>query len=493
MYGRFRIDAPSAVLAAAFAVLPLVPAAGHEHAAGEEPAAADEIVTRAGDRLTGRILAVGCDGLDVSYLNGQRLRVPLDAVATATTTTSVPVPLQTGDRISGRLSIQAGTVRIDSPVLGVVTLQGSSLARLPVSGSKGGVACTATAAVASRKAAPAITGDKGLAAVTGTGTGTDAAMIGQAEPSLPAPSAPAATTAASSAVAAGGEPAAEASAGPDAAAEAKPLQFLRADAVLLQPYKLEGDLVLSYLRNDQTVQNDKVASIIPAIRFGLIEDMEGFVQLPYSWGRRELNTFNGVERNDADGIGDLRFGLKYSLVPQSATFPNIIGSLSASAPTGETPYLKPPPGAPATGLARDIRDPFAVQLGSGHWSISPGLTAIKSFDPLILFAGVNYTHFFPEEYYGVDVEPGDLYDVNGGLGFAVNDSGTISGQVFAGYQEEWVFNGTHVAETSVSPISLRLAYTHILSPRNLIEPSVLFGLSGDATDALLSLAYSHSF
>ena len=437
------------------------------------PAAADEIVTGSGDRLTGRVLAIGCDGLDVNYLNDQRIRVPLETVASATTTTSVPVPLQTGDRVTGSLSIHAGSVRIDLPVLGVVTLQGSSLARLPVSGSGGGKSggsknrgpcAPAPAVVPSGKAERATAGDTTLAAVAARGTG--AAMIAQAEPSLPTPNAAAPSTASSPAAMPAGDTAAGAAAGPDAEVEEKPLQFLRADAVLLQPYKLEGDLVVSYLRNDQTVQNDKVASIIPAIRFGLIDDMEGFVQLPYSWGRREINTFSGVERSDADGIGDLRFGLKYSLVPQSAAYPNIIASLSAAAPTGEAPYLKPPAGAPATGLSRDIRDPFSVQLGTGHWSVSPGLTAIKSFDPLILFAGVNYTHFFPEEYFGVNIEPGDLYDVNAGLGFAVNDSGTISGQVFAGYQQEWVFDGTHVAETSASPISLRLAYTHILSPRN---------------------------
>ncbi|MFO1127917.1 MAG: transporter [Rhodospirillales bacterium] len=488
-------------------------------ALGLGPAAADEITTRAGDRLTGRIVAIGCDGLDVEYLSGQRLRIPLDVVATATTASALTVSLQGGDRVTGRLVVDPAAVRIDSPVLGIVAVPGEVLARLPRGHTPKSSSCPSArqgpplpepGPAAHPTADRAVASDRTLATVRGTGTAPTAAFAIAAAPAEPEPaaSAPAAAVTGSAAeapavpetlppaespAAAQTAPAAGAPAEAETEAEGEPLQFLRADAVLLQPYKLEADLALAYLHNNQTIQNDKVASVTAALRFGLIQGMEGFALVPYAWGRREINTFNGVDENNANGIGDVRFGVKYSLVPQSLAFPNIIASLSASAPTGDPPYLKPPPGASADALSRDIRDPFAVQLGTGHWSISPGLTAIKSFDPLILFASANYTHYFPEEFYGVNVEPGDLYDVNAGLGFAVNDSGTISGQVFAGYQEEWVFDGTHVAETSSSPISLRFAYTHILSARSLIEPSVLFGLTGDANDALLSLAYSHNF
>jgi hypothetical protein len=473
-----------------------------------DPTQADEIVSANGDRLTGRILAIGCDGLDFAYVNNQRLRIPLAALTKAETADNVTLPMRGADHITGVLAIEGGMVRIRSTAFGSVLLRPADLPPLPLSPSPGksqepgqprsqGAPCPGSDTALGRGPVQglgnrAVEGAK-LTAISGTGaqgstTDQPAQQAAAAPNGVPSPM-QAAAPAASADAASPSDPSASAEPAP----EEEPLQFLRTEAVLLQPYKLEGDLLVSYLRNNQTVQNDKVASVTAAVRFGLIKNMEGFVQLPYSWGQREINTFNGVERNNVNGIGDVRFGLKYSLIPQSATLPNIIANLSASAPTGQEPYLKPPPDAPATLLSRDIRDPLSVQLGTGHWSMTGGLTAIKSFDPLILFGSVSYTHYFPEEYFGVNIEPGDLYDVNAGLGFAVNDSGTISGQVFAGYQEEWTFNGTHVAETRTSPISLRLAYTHILSPRDLIEPSVLFGLTGDANDALLGLSYSHNF
>jgi hypothetical protein len=43
------------------------------------------------------------------------------------------------------------------------------------------------------------------------------------------------------------------------------------------------------------------------------------------------------------------------------------------------------------------------------------------------------------------------------------------------------------------PINLKLSYTHILSPFDLIQPSITFGVTRDATDAVVSLDYIHRF
>lgn len=474
---------------------------------------ADSLVTEAGDRLSGRVVSVGCDGIAFAWRDGRRLLVPLAAIARAETTAPRPIELAGGERLVGTLAVADGRLSLTSPLLGRIGLQPADL---PPVGGDGSGRCPPPRLPAPPPGsshaleAPEATADGRLAAASGRGAASAAAATppaadpgSAADPAVSASATPAATvsTAGGEAAASAAGEAAPPAAREDAAAavapppesEAEPLQFLRTEAVLLAPTKIEADLVLAYLRNNQAVQNDKIVAITPALRFGLIRNLEGFVQMPYSWGRREIDTFSGTEHQNVDGIGDVRFGLKYSVLPQSPATPNIVLALSSSAPTGQAPYLKPPADAPATELSRDLRDPFSIQLGSGHWSLTGGVTAIKSFDPLILFATASYTHFWPATYYGVDIEPGDLWDVNAGVGFAINDTGTLSTQLFAGYQEEWVFDGTHLAETSTSPISLRLAYTHILTPRDLIEPSVLFGLTDDTNDALIALAYSHSF
>lgn len=459
--------------------------------ASKSQAFADSIATRDGDLLTGRILAVGCDGVDFVYRDDQRLLIPLRAIAGADSRMAVSVVLTDGDRLNGLLAIRGDAISISSALFGRVTVKARDLAAQTQQSGKDS-RCVQTSAEMPQVSTTdlgKLAGTGGEALVGNLSSPSAESISAESTPGAAPPTLPPPTNPASADV----HLADPASPTTRADEDGEPLQFLRAEAVLLPPLKLEGDLVLSYLRNNESVQNDKVVSVVPALRFGLLKNMEGFVQMPYSWGRREINTFDGVERNDVDGIGDVRFGLKYSVIPQSATMPNVVAAISASAPTGDSPYLKPPPGAPSNELSRDLRDPFTVQLGTGHWSVSSGITAIKAFDPLILFATANYTHFFPANYHGVRIEPGDFWDVNAGLGFAVNDTGTLSSQVFAGYQEDWEFEGTHVAETSSSPISLRFAYTHILSSRDLVEPSVLFGLTGDANDALVSLGYSHTF
>jgi hypothetical protein len=267
------------------------------------------------------------------------------------------------------------------------------------------------------------------------------------------------------------------------------LRFLRSEAVLLPPRKVESDLALVYFHNKASLQDDTAFTLTTTGRFGIINGLEGYVQLPVSWNERKVQTFGGELKTDNEGVGDVGFGLKYSVVPESRSVPNVIASLSASAPTGISPYVRPFPGA----VGRDIRDPLSRPLGTGHWAVTGGVAAVNSFDPLVFFSGVNYTHFFEKTYYGVKVQPGDLYDLNAGLGFAVSETDTISSQVFADYQQEWSFNNKAISASSNQPISLRLALTHILSPRDLIEPSVLFGLTRDANDAAVSLGYSHQF
>lgn len=437
---------------------------------------ADQLSTVGGDTLTGRVVSVECAQLNFEFRNEQELHIPIAGILFAASQSPVEVVLSNGDRLTGRLLIQSGEIVVTSPLLGVIKL---SIADLQTSRR-----CSTI--VPAEEVGSAMIGDVnhsiGLADIRGRGQKDDESGDVAPNASTPESNSRSEPTAPSNSQTSGSNE-----------DESEPYQFLRTEAVLLQPLRLEADLLLSYLRNGGTFQDDKVASILPSLRFGLLPNLEGFVQASYLWGERDVSTFVGQQKNETNGLGDTRFGLKYSLLPQTETMPNIVVDVSASAPTGQSPYIKPPPEANLNNLQVDNRDPLAIQLGLGHWSVSGGVTAIKSFDPLILFAGGSYTYYFPKKYYGIEVKPGALYSLQAGLGFAVNDTGTISSQLFAGYQNEWVFDGTHVSQTSASPVSLRFAYTHILGVNDLIEPSVLFGLTDDATDVVIGLAYSHTF
>jgi hypothetical protein len=191
------------------------------------------------------------------------------------------------------------------------------------------------------------------------------------------------------------------------------------------------------------------------------------------------------------GIGDLRFGVKYNLIQESQGIPVVVVGASSAAPTGHHPYA--PPSSVSALVQSDIRDPIDIQIGTGHWQLIGSMTALKSNDPLVLYATINYTHFIPASYYGVEIVPGDIWELNSGFGFAVNDTATISAQVFIDYVEKWTFNNRSAPQTGITPINLKLSYTHILSPFDLIQPSITFGVTRDATDAVVSLDYIHRF
>jgi hypothetical protein len=125
--------------------------------------------------------------------------------------------------------------------------------------------------------------------------------------------------------------------------------------------------------------------------------------------------------------------------------------------------------------------------------VTASLTALKSYDPLILFGSINYSKWLPQKFFGTLVDPGDVWEVNSGIGFSVNDTDTLSGQLFIDYADRWKFSGNPITQTGITPINLKIGYTHILSPSDLINPSVIFGLTRDANDAVVMLDWIHRF
>jgi hypothetical protein len=258
----------------------------------------------------------------------------------------------------------------------------------------------------------------------------------------------------------------------------------------VQPGKVEGDFSLFYLHTNQLLGNEKVVGFSSTARVGITRDLEGFIALPLVWGQRQTTVLTSVISNELEGVGDLRFGLKYRTIKEGPGIPDVVIGASALAPTGRPPYLAPTPGAIARG---DTRDPLNIQIGTGHWVLIGSATAFKSNDPLVLYTTLNYTHFIPTTYFGVHVAPGDIWEINSGFGFSVNDTNTLSAQLFIDYEEKWQFNRVPVSQTGITPITLKLSYIHVLSPNDLIQPSVLFGLTRDATDAVVQLDYVHRF
>lgn len=400
-------------------------------------AVADEICLKNGDRISGRLVSLSASQCEFETPYQATLRVDRSSIVRLQTSEPVVVDLTSGERLVGIIvSPEDGILSTQSDVLGTLTFKLEQIARI---------------------AQP----DKSLALASepldmrGKGTNSE---TGQAAP----PQTAVAT-----------EPLGE-----------KPEEdirqfFLRQSAVLLKPGEMEFEVAFNYLRDEEQIFDIKLRErtfLFPlSLRVGLVNRAEGFVSLPVTYAHQELVHGEGAQRTDQFGIGDVAAGLKYQLIRESEEWPDVVASLGFSAPTGDDPY------------------DHVVPTGNGHWSFSSGLTLIKSFDPAVLFGGIDYAHQFSRRFSIGAVQPGETIGYNFGLGFALNENLTLSGQLLGGFQTDWEVNGDSTASLSSEPIFLRWGLTHRLAKDKYLEPFVTFGLNDDARDAIVGISFVDRF
>ncbi|MGR0481107.1 MAG: transporter [Candidatus Electronema sp. V4] len=252
--------------------------------------------------------------------------------------------------------------------------------------------------------------------------------------------------------------------------------FLRESAVLLKPGEKEVDVALSYTRDEYANMRSRQWSIPLSLRFGLTTKLEGTVELPLGWSQREVLAADSVSKNDAAGIGDIGAGLKYIFKQQDKEWPDIIGSFSFNAPTGD--------GASPI----DSND---ISVSSGYWQTSTSLNLVKAYDPAVLFGGIGWSHAFKETIDGINLAPGDSFNYSFGMGFSINDQITMSSQLLGVYQTETEMNDAEIIGSSREPMSLQTGFTYRISKGRYLEPAVIFGLNNDASDVALMLSYTH--
>jgi hypothetical protein len=172
-------------------------------------------------------------------------------------------------------------------------------------------------------------------------------------------------------------------------------------------------------------------------------------------------------------LGDVRFGFQYQLLTERVVRPDLMFFLSARIDTGKSPYQVPLSEAP---------------LGTGHWQIEPGFSLVKTYDPVVFFGSLSYTHFFP----GHGLQPGDAINPQLGTGFALNDEVAMSFRVAGSY----IFRSKEFSQETgrvLTPFSFVFTVDKYLTKNSYLEPSVAFGLTDEAPDFTALLLYVHRF
>ena len=273
------------------------------------------------------------------------------------------------------------------------------------------------------------------------------------------------------------------------APEDNSLAFLRTQTVLLEPGQWEFDYGLRYIWQQNSISAlvalpappGAVGAvtrlrhrqfIVPvAIRYGWNERLQPFVNLPFGGAVAEAANPFFNDTSSVFGLGDVTAGLTYLIRERYGDCPDIVGTISCTAPTGDDPFQI---------------DPSPVQNGGGFWGVSGRLTWIKAYDPAVIFAGVGYTHEFRRTFEIGEIIPGELFDYNLGIGFAINDRLTVSSTFIGAFQSRTLINGPLLipdADTTREPFALRMALTYTCGKCRIIEPFVTFGLNEDAAEA----------
>ena len=179
-------------------------------------------------------------------------------------------------------------------------------------------------------------------------------------------------------------------------------------------------------------------------QFDTADEVQGFVDIAFGYAHIERADREEDDFAHVFGVADVAAGMSMLLKREKGNSPDLIGTLGFSVPTGDNPF----------GVGAND-----ASLGTGFWGISANLNAVKSYDPVVLFGGVGYSHFFNQEFFGNDYQLGESFFYSFGMGVAINDDITLSTALVGAYQLDTKVDGIRVPRTSTEPISLRLAIT----------------------------------
>lgn len=299
------------------------------------------------------------------------------------------------------------------------------------------------------------------------------------------------------AVAGGGQAAQTAQAGQGVAAQPAGQQtstvaqeaFLARDNIpTLQSRKFEISQGFDYGRATSFIQNDRSFRATTTLRYGITNDVELALSVPYFASQRRTNAFNQTIVRNRSGLGDISVQASANLWREGEWYPGAALSLGLSIPTGDAPYDL------VNLRAGNIpTDPLALNQSSGHWVPRGTVQFFKTVDPLILFFGVGADYALPKTFSGTKIEPGYRITYNMGFGFAVSERSTLGVSFNGALSERLKVGGVPVANSVNELLTARFTLIQRVGQDFWLEPAVTLGLTDDAPDAAFSLSLRKRF
>ncbi|MES2819963.1 MAG: hypothetical protein V4812_13360 [Pseudomonadota bacterium] len=146
-------------------------------------------------------------------------------------------------------------------------------------------------------------------------------------------------------------------------------------------------------------------------------------------------------------LGDISAGIAYKFLDEAEGVPDAVFSLRIKAPTGIEPYgikLNEVPGN------SNLKVPDELPTGNGIWSITPGVSLVKTLDPAVVFGNLSYTHHLKDSFSDISTQAG----------------ARIPGEVDLG---DWVQFGLGTAFALNEQMSLSLSFSQLLSQKSRLR------------------------
>nr|WP_314480609.1 hypothetical protein [uncultured Pseudomonas sp.] len=204
-------------------------------------------------------------------------------------------------------------------------------------------------------------------------------------------------------------------------------------------------------------------------------------------------------------IGDINVGVAYKFLDESETWPDAVATLRVKAPTGKDPY-----GIKLREVAGNdnLSVPESLPTGNGVWSITPGISLVKTFDPAVLFGSLSYTYNLQDSFSDIspqvnskvpgDVKLGDSWQIGAGIAFALNEKMSMSFSVSDQFGRKSKIkpdggDWQSVSNSDYNAANFNVGMTFAATDNLTIVPNLSIGLTDDAPDFSFSLKFPYYF
>lgn len=274
--------------------------------------------------------------------------------------------------------------------------------------------------------------------------------------------------------------------------------FLALDAIFL------GEINLDRVRSDQWT-----ADLVT--RYTLNDRWQLELAVPYMYRNTNYQS-TGKENSSRDfeeqsvsdgGLGDLSLAIYYRVLAEDEDWPDLVWNLRAKAPTGKDPY-----GIELmTSESGNLMVPKELATGNGLWQLSTGFSLVKTLDPAILFANLNYGHSLKQDFDDVSYQPGDQpgsiqlgdwYEYGLGVAFALNERFSLSFNInqritLESSQGAEGFDMEKVTGSDANAASFGMGSTWAITDKLSMAVNWSAGLTTDAPDYSLGLRFPYRF